>query len=231
MKLRFLVNSVAVCVLLALSACGVGHSGKHISEGVITYKLDFPESENSSSLVTFLPKEMTMSFKDNSSVMQINGWGGSFGLTYFNDHKNKKNYAMLRIMFKTYICVSDLDVISFGYSKISDLEVSPTSDTLTICGYLCRRLKAESKNANKKFEAWVTDDIELSHSNNSTPYKDVEGVLMRFDVLMCGIYMKMEATKVEDVKVPDEIFSVPDDAIYVTRQELEELIGSFDRKK
>lgn len=215
--------AIVACIA---AACGGSVSGGKISEGVITYKLDYSESK--SILVPLLPDYMTMTFKDNNTSMLIKGLGGCFMLNAIANKTQKQNYtAFSTVMGDKDVLISDFGDTPFGTEPMSDIAISQQPDTMTICGYLCHKAVGYSKQCDRNFTFWYTKDIDISSDCILSPIKSIDGVLMAFDIVMMGIYMKAKAVSVNHEKVPDETFEKPTGLNEVSRSELENKIHTF----
>lgn len=229
-RLRTLAILLAASITaIMMDACSNGVFGEKISEGVITYSLEYPDGEHSNSLVTMLPEQMTMTFKDNNTLMSIKGYAGCFVLNAIADNAQKQNYTTLSIGFRQkYLLVSDFGDMPFGTHKMSDITLTNTADTMTICGYVCHKSTGHSEQCNRNFTFWYTKDIEITSDCILSPIKTIDGVLMAFEVEMFGIYMKAKAIEVSRAEISNEVFAKPDGFKEVSRSELEDVIHSFD---
>ncbi len=229
MMKRIMLVLMAAVAVMAACGCNAGSFGEKISEGVITYHLEYPDDKNSSSLLMMLPPQMILAFKDNNSAMVINGFAGCFSMRNIAKYEDKRNYTMLSIGFnKKYVTVSDFGDNPFASSRMTDMKVTQTDDTMSICGYLCHKIIAHSDRYNKDFSFWFTQDIDLDCAGAITPFKSVNGVMMEFDVELCGIYLKAKAVQVTQQNVADDIFEIPSDYIEISRGQLESVIHSFN---
>ena len=229
--MKKITNLTIILVLLAalLTDCGRGVFGEKISEGVITYKLEYPDGESKSALVTMLPSQMTMAFKNDNTSMLIRGFAGCFVLNCIGDYANKQNKTMLTIGFdQKLMLISKFGEPPFGTSKMSDIIITKTDDTTSICGYLCHKAVGKSEKCNKTFTFWYTNDIDIESDAVLSPVKMLGGVLMEFDVDMMGIYMKAKAIEVSRQEVADDVFATPEGFQEVSQGDLEAVIHSFD---
>ena len=221
--ISIIISAVVACIA---AACGGSVSGEKISEGVITYQLDYSESK--SILVPLLPDHMTMTFKDNNTSMLIKGLGGCFVLNAIANKAQNQNYtAFSTVMGDKDILVSDFGDTPFGTEPMSDIAITQQSDTMTICGYLCHKAVGYSKQCDRNFTFWYTKDIDISSDCILSPIKSIDGVLMAFDVVMMGIYMKAKAVAVSNEEVSSQNFEKPAGLNEVTRSELENKIHTF----
>lgn len=208
--------------------CGPKNKFSGISEGKITYKVNFPKSENKSQLIGIMPDEVEMYFKNNNTAMNIKGFAGSFSISFITDNDNNKYYSLVRIIADRYKYVTDSSGMAFGYDMIKDMEITREKDTATICGFLCNKATAHCKTINRDLELWYTNDIKISHPNINNAFRALDGVLMKFQVMLSGLYMEFTASEISDEKIPDEVFAIPANYKAITKEELEKFLKSFD---
>ncbi|MBR4267578.1 MAG: hypothetical protein IKQ46_16180 [Bacteroidales bacterium] len=222
-----LANSLIILLLILINSCKESANGGSISEGTIIYNIEYPSDRNSSSLVSMMPDEMKISFKGNNTVMDIEG--NIFHVKYITNIKQNKIYSLVDIVFNTYIMESDTSEPIFGFSQIKDIQYEYTKDTTTICGYHCKNAIAHAIIGNTKhdFTLWYTNDIKIKNPNTSNPFKKIDGVLLKFEVIMSDIYMSMCAKEVIKESIPDETFEVPSGCKPIDKRKLEDMIKSF----
>ncbi|MCR5453720.1 MAG: hypothetical protein K6F33_01875 [Bacteroidales bacterium] len=213
---------------VASTGCDNGVFGERIKEGVITYQLEYPEGENKNSLVNMLPDDMTLAFKNDKTSMMMRGFAGIFILNCICDYANQSNNTLLTIGFKKYLLKANLGETPFESSIMSDIEITNTQDTMSICGYLCHKAIGHSDKCRRNFEFWYTQDIDIDSDCILSPVKSLGGVLMQFDVEMMGIYMKAKAIDVSRQDIHDEAFETPEGFQEISRKELDSVIHTFD---
>ena len=74
-NIKFLLITITTILFIS---CGNILSGEKIDEGKIVYKIEYLDDENDNPLISLLPKEMTIMFKDDNTVSRINGFFGTF---------------------------------------------------------------------------------------------------------------------------------------------------------
>jgi len=114
---------------------------------------------------------------------------------------------------------------------MSDMEIKTLPDTTTICGYLCHKAIGYSERCKRDFTFWYTKDIDITSDCILSPVRSLDGVLMEFEVEMMGIDMKARAAEVSRLEVADDIFEKPEGFKEVTREQLEDVIHTFDGTK
>ena len=194
-------------------------------EGLIHYELVYLDGENSSPIITFLPNDMTYAFKAGKTIQKVEGWGGVFKMTGISDCKSDSVTALMKILGekKKYKCRIGED--NFGYAPLKDLEYEYLDDEKEIAGYNCKKVIAHNKNAS--YELYYTNDIDIKNPNWNTPFKEVDGILMEYQISMFGIKTKITAQEVEFKKIKNSEFSIPDDYKSVNKNDIEETVYKY----
>jgi GLPGLI family protein len=227
------MKNILKTVIIILTAslffcCGQQKKLSGISEGKITYQVIFPKTENKSQLIGIMPDNIEMSFKNGNTAMNIKGFAGSFNISFITDRETNKYYSLVRIMVDRYMYVTDSNGIAFGYDMIKDMKIEYLPDTSTICGFLCNKAVAHCNSINRDLELWYTNDIKIPRPNINNAFRDLDGVLMKFQVILSGIFMEFTAKEVSEEPVSDDAFKIPDNYKQIQKDSLERFLKSFD---
>lgn len=223
-----IIAVVALLITLTTISCNsIAEFGK-INEGKIVYAIEYPKEEGQTSLVSLLPETMEMKFKGNNTVINITGFMKVFNLIYVSNYKTRTNYSLFRIMNQKMMYKADFSEYPFGYKSMHNIKLTYTDDTLTICGYKCKKILAYCPEASElPYELYYTNDISIKCPNTNTPYHNIDGVLLSFQVRLNNISMNMRAVEVVSEDVDDTEFFIPDDYQSVSREELEAFVDSY----
>lgn len=174
------------------------------------------------------PDKMTVKFKNNISFAQVIAGMGLFETDFINDEPDKKIVQMVRLFNKKYAYIADTGAINKELGKDSHFEITPTGETKKIAGYKCNEALVKSKDSSvPSFTVYYTTDIQLENPNWSTPFKDINGVLMGYRIKRYGMYLQFTADKVEPIENDDKTFKVPSDYKLITKVQLDQLIMGF----
>ncbi len=235
MNIRKSIYLIITILATALLYSCSNEGGKVIDEGKIIYYRSSPNTweanKQNENLVYLFPKEIPLFFKNNNTALHINGDLGIFKFKYISDYESGKNYSIMNLGFGTakLMNVADSSEFAFGYSQMNDMKITNTSDTMTICGYLCKKAIVECPQIDIKFDVWYTPNIKIKNPNTNTPFKNIPGVPLKFDLIIHGFYMNFEAVAVEYSKVDDSVFEIPDYPI-ATKAEMNTAIHELLRK-
>jgi len=200
-----------------------------ISEGQITYGLEYPQFEEDNIFTSMFPREMTFKFKDNNTKNELKTSMAVFSTCLLANNSEKTVTHLVRIANKYSGLVMDSVEIMDEYGKKpDDMTIVPTDSTKVIAGYTCKHARVKFANdPTKDFDIFYTEEIGIKDPNWCTPFHEVKGVLMEATVNKFNIDMHMIARSVEAVDFPDEEFKVTEKYEPITVQEMAEIFQSF----
>jgi GLPGLI family protein len=220
---------IITTITLTIASCTERKQHNNISEGEIEYYIEYLDNDNENPLIMLLPKKMTTLFNNNSSCTLIEGFLGTFKLTYVSNSLINQNYSLFQIMDKKYYYQAGANELSFGYEKMEDLKIVFTDVEKKIAGYNCNQAIASFPGGQyNDIEIFYTKEINLKKPNQNNPFRQIDGVLMEFTVNLMGINMKIKTKKVHRKKIKPEIFEIPKGYSRVTLEEMEKIVSSFN---
>ena len=203
------------------------------SEGVIKYKISFPEVSDESITATLLPDQMTYAFTPTSFASNFETAGGVFRNKIVANRDTRTVDHQLKVFRKkiqTKMAETDVMEMLAEYPKAA---VINTDQPDTIAGYFCKKALIVFEDMEmREIEVYYTDQIEMDSPNWCTQYHEIEGVLMAYEIEEFGIRMRLEA---EEVKTPlrdTEMLQAETEYSEITREmmdvELEQLVQTFE---
>jgi len=220
-KITFIV--ISFTSLLSLWSCN--NEASKAKEGIIHFELTYLDGENSNAIITFLPNTMTYTFKDGKTIQKVEGWGGVFKMIGLSDSKNDSVVALMKILGDKFKYRCKLGEDSFGYDPLDGCEIEYVEGTKIIAGYKCKKAIAHYKDID--YELYYTEELNIDKANWNTPFKNVKGVLMEYQISMFHINTKIVATKVEKIKIEDSEFDIPTGYTCVKKEKIEETVYKF----
>jgi len=220
--IRLIIVSLSLSLFTFFGCSDDVSDGK---EGIIHFELTYIDGENSNPIITFLPNTMTYAFKNGQTIQKVEGWGGVFKMIGMSDTKKDSVTALMKILGEKFKYQCRLGEDSFGYEPLEGCKIKYVNGTKEIAGYKCKRAIATYKD--QKFELYYTEDIKIENANWNTPFKDVKGVLLEYQISMFKINTKIVATKVDKIKVDDSEFDIPNDYTSVKKEKIEETVYKF----
>jgi predicted RNA-binding protein len=191
----------------AFFLCSLGAA--QITEGKITYSLDFPDLDIPAAQKSFLPSESVTYFKEGKSRSETNAGMGVKSVTI----STSKEVVMLIDM------MGDKKAIRQDISKIDKSNnVNITEEEKRIAGYVCRKAILSS-GGDDKVEVWFTKDI-VGGGTWGGSFDKIKGAPMEYVIENSGMKMKMTALSVSAEKVDAKIFEIPKGYKEITEEEL-----------
>ena len=211
--------------VLTISFFGCGNDVSNGKEGIIHFELTYLDDENANPIITFLPNTMSYAFKDGKTIQKVEGWGGVFKMIGISDTKKDSVTALMKILGEKFEYRCKLGEDSFGYAPLDGLTIEYVSGEKIIAGYKCKKAIAHYKDID--YELYYTEDIKIKDANWNTPFKEVKGVLMEYQISMFNINTKIVAKEIEKVIIDDSEFIIPEGYTCVDKKKIEETVFKF----
>jgi len=215
--------SLVLIAVLSLTAAAI--AGKPF-EGVITFKITYPDSKFSESQLAMFPKMFTVSVKGSKARTDLEV--SSMKTIEITDYIEKTKTTMIDMMGQKYAIKQTTADIEKEMAKeaVPTVELSP--ETRAIAGYTCKKAVVTVNNDGVKtiYEVYYTDELGSKIVNFDNPlYKDINGVLLEFRVINHDVTMKFTATSVEKKSMSAKDFDIPSDYKLTTQEELKSKFG------
>ncbi len=230
-----MTRSLIAFSLFAMICSGCGNSSflnDRVKEGTIEYSLSFPDYDPNGIMGGMLPEKTTLSFTGEKQVAELTAGMGIFRTSMITDngvHSMDYHMSMMSKKIVAHIMPNDLQLFN---SDRKNPTIIYTDDTDTIAGYPCRKAIAIYDELDQpEMEIWYTDRIEMKDPNWFSPFADVPGVLLRYELIQHGIRMQLNAISIVPGPVDPKKFEVKKEyqtvAPNVLHQELAEVLGTF----
>ena len=224
--------AIAISALLVCNSCSTGLLQSRIAEGVIEYELSFPDYDPSGIMAGMLPEHTTLTFSDNKQVQEVNAGMGIFRTSMITDNEQESMDYHLSLMSNKMVAhLVPLDFSLFN-TESNKPTIIYTQDIDTIAGYSCKRAVAIfDKVDEREIELWYTDQIKMTNPNWFSPFAEIKGVLLRYDMVQYGMRMRLDAISVTPGEVDQAKFVTKTDytsvPAAVLHNELKDDMGTF----
>ncbi len=223
MKKIIMKISLTFILLLLVSAALV--AGKPF-DGVITYKISYPDSKLTEAQLNMVPKMMTVSIRGSKARTEMNVGGGL--VVEILDYVAKTKIALINMMGQKFAIKQTRQEIEKENAEQPKGTVNVTNETKNIAGYNCKKaiVTTDEDGVKTTFEVWFTEELGGKDANFDNPvYKDINGVMLEFTLKTPQAVMKFSATGVEKKSVPAKDFEIPADYTLTTQDELKSKFG------
>jgi GLPGLI family protein len=223
-------NKFHVVFLLLILVTGYGcnpFTTDNISEGVIQYEITYPVSTSDNVMASLMPTEMKYQFKNHNSAAELSAGMGMFSTSFISNAASKTLTQLVKIMNKRYALVSNNKEVDELIQEQPKIQITFTKDTKVIAGYKCKKAIVTLPETKQKFDVFYTKDIDIKNPNWSSPFREIDGVLMEYQIKRYNVEMRFTAKSVTDTKVEDAIFELPGDYKKISKKEMDEMFANI----
>jgi hypothetical protein len=223
MKKTLLFCSIILVTVLFGSNSAI--SGKPF-EGVITYKISYPDSKFSESQLAMFPKVLSVSIKGSKSRTDLAMSG--MNTVEITDYTEKTSVSLINMMGQKYAIKQTTAEIESKNAAEGKGTVELSEETKVIAGYTCKKAVVTMNDDGTKttYEAWYSSELGSKLANFNNPlYKDIDGALLEFTMKNQEVSMKFSATSVEKKSLAAKDFEIPSDYTLTTQDELKSKFG------
>jgi hypothetical protein len=214
----------AATVMILISNSCKEKGGKNIDQGEIHYTIEY--SGNTGSVPKdLMPKTLVVSFKKDKMLFEIISPFGNSGITNLVNPETKIFDTYISMFGQKYYYSGSPGETHPGFGSMNEMEIKKTSKTSNICGYNCKNAEVTFPfDRSKVYTIWYTNEIKVKNSNASTPYSELDGVLMSFYYIMGRSELKFDAETVYQKEIPDNTFERKPKFRLVSREDMDKLL-------
>jgi hypothetical protein len=217
---------LTAALLVAILAGAIpAMSGKPF-EGVITYKIAYPDSKMSESQMAMFPKVFTVSVKGTKARTEMAVGGGS--VVSITDYTEKSTINLINMMGQKLAIKQSYEELQQEMAAEGQATVEHSTETRVIAGYTCKKavIKVNDDGAVSTYEVYYTSELGTKQVNFDKPwYKEIDGVMLEFVLRNRDMNMKFTATAVDKKTLPAKDFEIPADYTLTTQEELKSKFG------
>jgi hypothetical protein len=201
--------------------------GKYIDQGEIHYNIDYIGSVGSLPK-DVMPKNMIVSFKNDKILFEmVSPFGNSGIINLSNPDKDIFDTYFSLFTIKYYYAAEPGELFP-GFDAMKGIEIKKTSQTSVICGFNCKNAEVTfPADRDKIFNIWYTNEIKVKNPNASSPFSQIDGVLMSFFFFLGPTELHFEAETVYKKEITDETFERRDKFTRVSRDDINRFINKM----
>jgi len=218
---------IPVLAFVMLFSCKSDPRQRKITSGRIDYKITYLNTNLDVKTLELLPKEMKLLFDEKQAVNNIEGLLGFYKLDAITDFHTRKCSTLLKVFDKHYLFKGRRDEMMCCFDAMEEMEIRITEEKKTIAGFECTKALALLPSAGDTIIIYYTNDIELKHPNATNPYREINGVLMEFELKL--LYLKMRFTaedyQSQTAEIGQAIF--PKNTRFISRDQMTKLLNKL----
>ena len=225
---RVLIVFISLFFIL-LSSCREFTDEKYISEGIIEFQVTYPKTNEDSFMAGLMPETMYFKFKDDKIALDLSGGMGMFKTSFVSNGEKGTLLQMVKMMNKKYAILFDTSDISKMNNEVPQMNIEFVDSVKTIAGYQCKKaIITFPEDESTSFDVYYTKDINLKTPNWNTQFKEIDGVLLEYQMTRYNIEMKFTATTVVKEDIEDSAFEMPEDYKIISKKEMDDLFLNFN---
>lgn len=221
------IISIIIFFLVVISFSCREQGGKNISQGEIHYAIEY-EGNLGGVPKEVLPQNLIVYFKKDKLLFEmVSSFGNSGIINLTNPDEGIFDTYFSLFTLKYYYAAAEGELFP-GFEGMEGMELKKTSQITQICGFNCRNAEVTfPADRSKVLSVWYTEEIDVKNSNVSTPFKDIDGVLMDFFFYLGTTKVHFSAENVYNKEIDDVTFVRRDDFKRVSREEINKFINKM----
>jgi len=226
MKQREYLRMTFVTVIIMMVMVVSANAGPKPFEGVITFKITYPDNTFSESQMAMFPKVMIITIKGAKTKSEIQTPMGT--QVEITNYSEKSKVALINMMGQKYAIPETHEQIMEDLKEEPTPVVHSTGETKTIADYTCKKavVTVDDNGSKTTYDVWFSEDFGAENPNFDNPiYNGINGVLMEFSMVTPQFTMVFTAISVEKKKVSKKEFEIPADYTVTTKEELQSKMG------
>jgi GLPGLI family protein len=220
-------------IALFYLGCDSGLFDKRISEGIIEYEVTYPALDPNDMLAGLMPGTMTLKFKDNKFNTELSAGMGMFKTNFISNSNDYTLINSVKLINKKYATLLHKKDVEKANEKFKNINIIKSDETKEIAGYMCKKAVIVFDDIDMgEFYVYYTDQIKFNDPNWGTPFKDINGIMLEYQMVKYNILMTFTAKSVKKAEVDDAEFKIPDDYEFIPIEDLDKEINNiFDTFK
>ncbi|MEE4214551.1 MAG: hypothetical protein V2I34_05760 [Bacteroidales bacterium] len=225
--MRYTVISLYSLLVILTGLCGCKETNlRSFEEGEIHYKIIFHD-RNAILPDELMPNSMIVKFKDDKTLMEISSPVGNNGVFIITEPEKNQSKTFLKVLGMSYYYEGTAGEIPPGIDPMKGMSVEFTGKVSSILDLKCNKAIIRIPEKDFTYDIWYTEELKITRPNDSTPFKEIDGVLMNFFFLMGDIMVEFQAEGIYERPIPDKVFDRGDDFRRIDRSSMDRLITSM----
>lgn len=214
-----------VVAALLIGTALYAQAQKKVTEGALTYGMEYALTDDQQPMAAFLPKETVVKFKNELSTIKMEQ--GPAMITIIMNGVAKDGLLLLDIpiaqkQFAVKMGKADFDKRKEGSPKFLDFK--STGEKQMVGAFNAEKYTyKDDKGA--AYELWTTADLELPAGHKEDDFIDIKGTPVKYTVFQNGVKTTMTLKSYKEEKVPEMSLTPPSGYELKTMEELKAMQG------
>ena len=180
-----------------------------LKEGKVVYDVTIEGEGMNPMMKAMMPSEVTTYFNNNKTCTVISMGMNMMETRLISDATNYKYTTLISAMGKKVAMVLDKKQVDENFTDRVDLKVVHTNEEKEIAGVKCRQAMV-TDSTDHTYPVYYTEDLALKNPNWSSPFRDIEGLLMEYSISFGGMVMKLKAKEIVNTKNESSFYEIPE---------------------
>jgi hypothetical protein len=217
---------IAVIFAITGYSCLIRGS-KYIDQGEIHYNIEYSGTIGTIP-VDVMPKNLIVAFKDNKILFEMISPIGNSGIVNLSNPKENIYDTYFSFLTIKYYYAAEKGEMYPGFEAMQGMEIHKTEKTSVICGFNCKNAEVTfPADRTKIYNVWYTNEIKVKNPNASSPFNEIDGVMMGFFFLIGHTELRFTAETVYKKDISDQMFERREKFVRVSREDLIRFINKF----
>jgi hypothetical protein len=217
-----------IAVIFAMTGYSCRQKGaKYLSQGEIHYSIDYTGNVGTMPKEV-LPKNLIVSFKNDKILFEMVSPFGNSGITNLSNAEKGIYDTYFSFFTIKYFYTAEPGELYPGFESMDGMVINKTARRSVICGFNCKNAEVTFPSDRAKiYNIWYTEEINIKNPNASTPYHEIDGILMSFFFFLGPAELHFDAETVYKKDLPDETFERKDKFKRVSREDIRKFINKM----
>jgi hypothetical protein len=219
---------LALIPLMCLAGCSEKRLPQGPDQGLVKYRIDYPEEITKQAIATLLPHEMDLYFRDEMLKIKISGEYNVFAIEFLAKAQGDSCFSMFKVFNKKMVYQLEPNEKWFFFDSSAFPDAKVLADSIkNFAGLDCHLVQLSYGHSPQNVtNAYFTNQLNINSQLLRSPLGNQAGIPLQFEVLYNGLTFKFTAQSF--LPFPkDEIMFVPDDYEPSSRHEIRSLIDSI----
>lgn len=207
--------SLAVLLLSLLPiffGCGSNKLTGDLTQGEITYQITYPELDSNDLRLHMFPTEMKLQFKNDRYKTTLSGVGGIFQTSFISNATDQKLIQTVKVFSDKYAMKLGPDGVKELHKDYPKHSITFLDETDEVAAIPCNKVIINFGISRKESLFFLySRDIKLQNPNWGTPFPQIDGVLLDYQIESYGTVMRLRASEIKQIQMEDSEFILPDD--------------------
>ncbi len=214
-----IISTIVVIVFLLIGEVGCEVLGGK-SEGIIIYDITYPKPHADNSTQAIMPSQMEFQFKDDKYINNLSIAFGYVNIDYVVNNQTRELIEVAKIGKHRYAAQINESTLPSLLKDVPKYTVKfIAGGTKEIAGFKCKKaLVSIASKTPYSFDVYYTNDIALTEPNWCTPFKEIPGTLMEYQIEKFDVIMRFTAKEVKNLAQDAKEFTLPAGVEFKTPQ-------------